>query len=120
MPRDGTPDIRVQGLTKRYGDVVAVDAIDLDIFAERGGTFEIALRTGSTRVDRQRAALDPLSRRRPLPDRRQRRGGPGARRGAIGAPGVLAKVQRRGRLEGDGPGRWGRLVVTSTIKHRSK
>ena len=31
MPRDGTPDIRVQGLTKRYGDVVAVDAIDLDI-----------------------------------------------------------------------------------------
>ena len=31
MTRDGAPDIRVQGLTKRYGDVVAVDAIDLDI-----------------------------------------------------------------------------------------
>jgi putative spermidine/putrescine transport system ATP-binding protein len=31
LPRDGVPDIRVQGLTKRYGDVVAVDAIDLDI-----------------------------------------------------------------------------------------
>jgi putative spermidine/putrescine transport system ATP-binding protein len=28
---DGVPDIRVTGLTKRFGDVVAVDAIDLDI-----------------------------------------------------------------------------------------
>jgi len=28
---DGVPDIRVQGLTKRYGDVTAVDGIDLDI-----------------------------------------------------------------------------------------
>jgi putative spermidine/putrescine transport system ATP-binding protein len=27
----GVPDISVKGLTKRYGDVVAVDAIDLDI-----------------------------------------------------------------------------------------
>jgi len=33
LPRDGTPDIRVTGLTKSYGDVVAVDAIDLDIAA---------------------------------------------------------------------------------------
>jgi putative spermidine/putrescine transport system ATP-binding protein len=31
LPRDGVPDIRVHGLTKRFGDVVAVDAIDLDI-----------------------------------------------------------------------------------------
>jgi putative spermidine/putrescine transport system ATP-binding protein len=31
LPPDGVPDIRVQGLTKRYGDVVAVDGIDLDI-----------------------------------------------------------------------------------------
>ncbi len=31
MPLDGIPDIRVTGLTKRYGDVVAVDAIDLDV-----------------------------------------------------------------------------------------
>ena len=31
MQRDGVPDIRVQSLTKRYGDVVAVDGIDLDI-----------------------------------------------------------------------------------------
>jgi putative spermidine/putrescine transport system ATP-binding protein len=31
LSRDGSPDIRVQGLTKRYGDVVAVDGIDLDI-----------------------------------------------------------------------------------------
>jgi putative spermidine/putrescine transport system ATP-binding protein len=30
---DGAPDISVKGLTKRYGDVVAVDAIDLDISA---------------------------------------------------------------------------------------
>jgi len=28
---DGAPDISVRGLTKRFGDVVAVDAIDLDI-----------------------------------------------------------------------------------------
>jgi len=28
---DGAPDISVRGLTKRYGDVVAVDGIDLDI-----------------------------------------------------------------------------------------
>jgi len=31
LPLDGVPDIRVAGLTKRYGDVVAVDSIDLDI-----------------------------------------------------------------------------------------
>jgi putative spermidine/putrescine transport system ATP-binding protein len=31
LQRDGVPDIRVQGLTKLYGDVVAVDGIDLDI-----------------------------------------------------------------------------------------
>jgi len=30
-PDAGAPDISVRGLTKRYGDVVAVDAIDLDI-----------------------------------------------------------------------------------------
>ena len=33
MAPDGAPDISVKGLTKRYGDVVAVDAIDLDISA---------------------------------------------------------------------------------------
>ena len=31
MPREDVPDVRVAGLTKRYGDVVAVDSIDLDI-----------------------------------------------------------------------------------------
>jgi len=31
LPRDGTPDIRVAGLRKSYGDVVAVDAIDLEV-----------------------------------------------------------------------------------------
>ena len=27
----GAPDISVRGLTKRFGDVVAVDSVDLDI-----------------------------------------------------------------------------------------
>ena len=31
MPHDGAPDVRVTGLRKSYGDIVAVDAIDLDI-----------------------------------------------------------------------------------------
>ena len=31
MAPEGAPDISVRGLTKRYGDVVAVDGIDLDI-----------------------------------------------------------------------------------------
>ncbi len=31
MPHDGVPDVRVAGLRKSYGDVVAVDTIDLDI-----------------------------------------------------------------------------------------
>ena len=31
MAPDSAPDISVKGLTKRYGNVVAVDAIDLDI-----------------------------------------------------------------------------------------
>ncbi|MDQ3382160.1 MAG: ABC transporter ATP-binding protein [Actinomycetota bacterium] len=31
MPHDGAPDVRVTGLRKSYGDVVAVDTIDLDI-----------------------------------------------------------------------------------------
>jgi putative spermidine/putrescine transport system ATP-binding protein len=33
LPPEGVPDIRVRGLTKRYGDVTAVDGIDLDIAA---------------------------------------------------------------------------------------
>jgi len=33
LPPDGVPDVRVAGLKKSYGDVVAVDAIDLDIAA---------------------------------------------------------------------------------------
>jgi putative spermidine/putrescine transport system ATP-binding protein len=31
LPLDGVPDIRATGLTKRFGDVVAVDSIDLEI-----------------------------------------------------------------------------------------
>jgi putative spermidine/putrescine transport system ATP-binding protein len=31
LPRDGTPDIRIAGLRKSYGDVVAVDTIDLEV-----------------------------------------------------------------------------------------
>ena len=40
-------------------DGVAVDteAIDLDVFAEPGGSFEVALRAGTTKVDRQHAPL---------------------------------------------------------------
>jgi len=40
-------------------DGVAVDteAIDLDVFAEPGGAFEVALRAGATKVDRQHAPL---------------------------------------------------------------
>ena len=33
MARDGAPDVSVKGLSKRYGDVVAVDGVDLDIAA---------------------------------------------------------------------------------------
>jgi putative spermidine/putrescine transport system ATP-binding protein len=33
LASDGAPDVSVRGLTKRYGDVVAVDGIDLDIAA---------------------------------------------------------------------------------------
>jgi putative spermidine/putrescine transport system ATP-binding protein len=33
LARSGAPDVSVRGLTKRYGDVVAVDEIDLDIAA---------------------------------------------------------------------------------------
>jgi putative spermidine/putrescine transport system ATP-binding protein len=33
LARNGAPDVSVRGLTKRYGDVVAVDEIDLDIAA---------------------------------------------------------------------------------------
>lgn len=36
---------------------VETDAIDLDVFAEPGGAFEVALRAGATRVDRQHAPL---------------------------------------------------------------
>ncbi|HXG77645.1 MAG TPA: ABC transporter ATP-binding protein [Gaiellaceae bacterium] len=32
-PSEATPDVRVRSLTKRYGDVVAVDGIDLDVAA---------------------------------------------------------------------------------------
>ena len=43
-------------------DGVAVDteAIDLDVFAEPGSSFEVALRAGTTKIDRQHASLkDP-------------------------------------------------------------
>lgn len=39
------------------GVAVETDAIDLDVFAERGGAFEVALRAGTTRVDRRHAPL---------------------------------------------------------------
>jgi len=42
---DGAPDIRVAGLTKRYGPVTAVDAIDLEI--ENGEFFTLLGPSGS-------------------------------------------------------------------------
>ncbi|MDF3065078.1 MAG: uncharacterized protein K0R38_679, partial [Polyangiaceae bacterium] len=39
------------------GVAVETDAIDLDVFAEPGGAFEVALRAGATRVDRSHAPL---------------------------------------------------------------
>jgi putative spermidine/putrescine transport system ATP-binding protein len=41
----GTPDVRLSGLTKRYGDVVAVDGIDLEI--EHGEFFTLLGPSGS-------------------------------------------------------------------------
>ena len=45
MSHDGTPDVRVAGLRKSYGDVVAVDTIDLDI--ARGEFFTMLGPSGS-------------------------------------------------------------------------
>jgi putative spermidine/putrescine transport system ATP-binding protein len=45
LPPDGAPTVRVRGLTKRYGEVVAVDAIDLDI--ARGEFFTMLGPSGS-------------------------------------------------------------------------
>ncbi len=39
------------------GVQVATDAIDLDVFAEPGNAFEVALRTGAAKIDRQHAPL---------------------------------------------------------------
>lgn len=39
------------------GVAVDTDAIDLDVFAEPGGAFEVALRAGTTKIDRQHAPL---------------------------------------------------------------
>ena len=39
------------------GTSIETDAIDLDVFAEPGSAFEIALRAGSSRVDRRHAPL---------------------------------------------------------------
>ena len=42
---DTAPDIRLRGLVKRYGDVVAVDGIDLDV--ARGEFFTLLGPSGS-------------------------------------------------------------------------
>ena len=44
-PDSSAPDISVRGLTKRYGDVVAVDGIDLDV--EAGEFFTMLGPSGS-------------------------------------------------------------------------
>ena len=43
--RTALPDIRLRGLTKRYGDVAAVDGVDLDI--ARGEFFTLLGPSGS-------------------------------------------------------------------------
>ena len=42
---EGPPDIRLRGLVKRYGDVAAVDGIDLDV--QRGEFFTLLGPSGS-------------------------------------------------------------------------
>ena len=44
-PDEGAPDVRLSGLTKRYGDVVAVDGVDLEI--ARGEFFTLLGPSGS-------------------------------------------------------------------------
>jgi ABC-type Fe3+/spermidine/putrescine transport system ATPase subunit len=44
---DTAPDIRLTGLVKRYGDVAAVDGIDLDV---RRGEFFTLLGPSSSRA----------------------------------------------------------------------
>jgi putative spermidine/putrescine transport system ATP-binding protein len=44
-PDEGAPDVRLSGLTKRYGDVVAVDGVDLEI--DRGEFFTLLGPSGS-------------------------------------------------------------------------
>ena len=45
MENTATPDIRLTGLTKRFGDVVAVDAVDLEV--ARGEFFTLLGPSGS-------------------------------------------------------------------------
>jgi len=55
---DGAPDISVRGLTKRYGDVLAVDAIDLDITAGEFFTMLGPSGSGKTTTLRMIAGLE--------------------------------------------------------------
>ena len=68
---DGAPDISVRGLTKRYGDVVAVDGIDLDIPA---GEFFTMLGPSGSGQDDDAAHDRGLRDARRGDDRARRRG----------------------------------------------
>jgi putative spermidine/putrescine transport system ATP-binding protein len=59
LPRDGTPDIRIAGLRKSYGDVVAVDAIDLEVAQGEFFTMLGPSGSGKTTTLRMIAGLAP-------------------------------------------------------------
>jgi putative spermidine/putrescine transport system ATP-binding protein len=58
LARDGAPDISVRNLTKRYGEVVAVDGIDLDIAAGEFFTMLGPSGSGKTTTLRMIAGLE--------------------------------------------------------------
>jgi len=58
LPPDGVPDVRVTRLTKSYGDVLAVDAIDLDIPAGEFFTMLGPSGSGKTTTLRMIAGFD--------------------------------------------------------------
>ena len=95
MARDGTPDIRVSGLTKTFGDVVAVDAIDLEIASGEFFTMLGPSGSGKTTTLRMIAGFEApdegtveLASRRALRDR------------GLDRPGVL-RVPAGGRNRAD-------------------
>ena len=105
LPHDGVPDVRVAGLRKSYGDVVAVDAIDLDIAPGEFFTMLGPSGSGKTTTLRMIAGFETPGRR---DDRARRaRTSPGFRRTTArqhGLPGLraLPAHDRAGRTSSTG------------------